>query len=155
MRACSLVRVQGEIGEWFLKTNDNFPVKLFQRFFGRTSKPDEPDNSRLLELMDIYWKTEGKGNTYENVVLELMNGNSFLIVPGQNGLGGDSRGWTATKMKTTLRLTSVYTLGGLKVLAAFTDEKALLDWSKQACPYTSLRSQAVLEFCDWEFPRNR
>jgi hypothetical protein len=34
------------------------------------------------------------------------------------------------------------------VLAAFTDEQALLDWSKKPCPYVSLKGQSVLELCE-------
>ncbi len=122
-------------------------MKIFQRFFDRTSKPDRPDNTKLLQLLDIYWKADGKGNTYEKVVLELMKGNSFLLLPGPNEFGKQGGGWMTTKEAMTMKLSSLYTLDGLKVLAAFTDEKALLDWSKRPCPYTSIRSQDVLELC--------
>lgn len=123
-------------------------MKIFQRFFANGEKPSRPDNARLLQLLDVYWKAGGKGKTYENVVLELMKGNSFLLLPGQGELGEKMEGWVTTKEVTALKLSSLYTLDGLKVLAAFTDEKALLDWSKKACPYTSMRSQAVLELCE-------
>lgn len=123
-------------------------MKIFQRFFGKGEKLSRPDNTRLLELLDVYWKADGKGKTYENVVLELMKGNSFLMLPGQSELGEKTEGWVTTKEVTALNLASLYTLDGLKVLAAFTDEKALMDWSKKALPYTSMRSQAVLELCE-------
>jgi len=100
-------------------------MKIFRRLFDKTPKSEKPDNSRLLKLLENYWKADGKGSTYENVVGELVNGNSFLMVPGENGLTRESAGWMVSKEKTTLKLTSVYTLDGLKALAVFTDEKAL------------------------------
>jgi hypothetical protein len=124
------------------------PMKIFQRFFYRTSKPNGPDNTKLLQLLDIYWKADGKDSTYEKVVLELMKGNSFLLLPGPNEFGKQTGGWMTTKEAMTMKLSSLYTLDGLKVLAAFTDEKALLDWSKRPCPYTSIRSQDVLNLCE-------
>lgn len=123
-------------------------MKILQRFFDRTTKSNEPDNSRLLQLLDIYWKAGGKGDTYENVVVELMNGNCFLMLPGQNEINKGFGGWMTTKEAKTIKLSSLYTLDGLKVLAAFTDEKALLDWAKQACQFTSIRSRDVLKMCE-------
>jgi len=123
-------------------------MKLFQRFLNKTSTPDGPDNSKLLILLDLYWKADGKDNTYKNVVLELMNGNSFLILPGQNEFSQLSAGWKTTEEATTMKLSSLYMLDGLKVLAAFTDENALLDWSRKPCAYTSMRSQDVLKLCE-------
>ena len=98
--------------------------------------------------MELFWKSDGKGDAYKNVVLELMNGNSFLMLPGSNGSQNGSDGWVTTDEKKTLGLTSIYTLDGLKVLAAFTDERVLLDWAKKPCAYTSMRSQAVLQMCE-------
>ncbi len=106
-----------------------------------------PDNSKLLRLLDIYWKADGKGDTYKNVVSELMNGNSFLMLPGQNEFNTGSVGWITTEEAKTIKL-ALYTLDGLKVLAAFTDEKGLLDWSKQPCSYTSMRAQDILKLCE-------
>jgi hypothetical protein len=65
------------------------------------------------------------------------------VRPMKSSIGIDEREFLSDGTR-TLKFTSVYILDGLKVLAAFTDEKALLDWSKHACPYTLLRSQAVL-----------
>lgn len=47
------------------------------------AKSSNPDNSRLFKLLEIYQKQNGKGDSYKNVVLELMNGNSFLLLPSQ------------------------------------------------------------------------
>lgn len=123
-------------------------LKIFDRIFSKSSQHKEPDNSKLLQLLDIYWKADGKGNTYKQVVLELMNGNSYLLLPGTNEVDERSTGWATAKENVKITMSSVFNLDGLKALAAFTDEKALLDWSKQPCQYTSLRSQAVLELCE-------
>ncbi len=121
---------------------------IFNKFMSTQSEPGQPDNSRLLQLMEIYWKSAGKGETYKDVVLELMNGNSFLILPTHEAVQPGSDGWTTTTEKTTLGLTSLYNLDGLKVLGAFTDENALLVWAKKQCPCVSMRSQSVLELCE-------
>jgi hypothetical protein len=47
----------------------------------------------------------------------------------------------------TIQITSVFDLDGLKVLGAFSDERSLLNWSKEMCIYTALRSQAALDIC--------
>jgi hypothetical protein len=122
-------------------------MKIFDRLFNRSPKANEPDNSKLLRLLDIYWKADGKGDTYKNVISELMNGDSFLMLPGQNEFNTGSGGWITTEGAKTIKL-ALYTLDGLKVLAAFTDEKALLDWSKQPRSYTSMRSQDILKLCE-------
>jgi len=123
-------------------------MAIFKKFLSGQSKSGDPNNIKLLRLIDIYWESDGKGKAYENVVLELMSGNSFLILPGSSGFEGRSDGWITTDEKTKLGLSSIYNLDGLKVLAAFTDERALLDWAKKPCAYTSMRSQSVLQLCE-------
>jgi hypothetical protein len=54
---------------------------ILNKLFSSKKEPAEPDNSTLLQLLDIYWKSNGEGDSYKNVVLELMNGNSFLMFP--------------------------------------------------------------------------
>lgn len=123
-------------------------MKIFRNFFCRNPKPSEPNNSRLLQLLDLYWRADGKGDTYESVVLELINGNSFLMLPDQSKYNQESAGWITTKEAKTLKLSCVYTIDGIKVLAAFTDKNALLDWAKEGCSFTSMRSKDVLELCE-------
>ena len=105
-------------------------MRLFDKLFGGSKKQTTPENSKLFELIEIYQKQNGGGNSYKNVVLELMNGNSFLLLPSQND-NELSTSWTTTKTDTTLKLTCIYNLDGLKVLGAFTDEQSLLNWTKQ------------------------
>jgi len=60
-----------------------------------------------------------------NVVSELLNGNSFLLLPSEND-GSNPDTWKTAQENTELKLTCVFNLDGLKVLGAFTDENALL-----------------------------
>jgi SseB protein N-terminal domain len=120
---------------------------LFDKLFGNKSKPTNPDNSKLFQLLEIYQKQNGKGDSYKNVILELMNGNSFLLLPSEND-NENSDTWTTTKTDTTLKLTCIYNLDGLKVLGAFTDENALLSWAKKPTQFTGLSSQDVLKLCE-------
>lgn len=120
---------------------------LFDKLFGNKSKPTNPDNSRLFKLLQVYQKQPSKGDSYKNVVLELMSGNSFLLLPSQNDSEA-SASWTTAQKDTTLQLDCVYNLDGLKVLAAFTDEDALLTWAKKPTQYTALSSKDVLKVCE-------
>ena len=120
---------------------------LFDKWFGNKAKLTGPDNSKLFQLLDIYQKQNGKGDSYKNVVSELMNGNSFLLLPSQND-NKIPENWTTTEKNTTLKLTCIYNLDGLKVLGAFTDENALFSWAKKPKPYTALLSKDVLKLCE-------
>ena len=121
---------------------------LLNKFFKNKQSQGNPDNSRLLELIKIFWKKNDKGDSYKDVVLELMNGNSFLMLPTENDSKHETNSWNASQEDTTLNLASVVNLDGLKVLAAFTDEEAMLSWTKRPTQYTSLRSQDVLRICE-------
>jgi len=83
----------------------------------------------------------------KNVVLELMNGNSFLLLPSQNEDKGSGT-WTTAQKGTTLKLTCVSNFDGLKVLGVFTDETSLLGWAKKPTQYTALSSKDVLKLCE-------
>ena len=76
-------------------------MRLFNKLFGNQAKTNNPDNTKLLGLLDLYWKEDGGGDTYKNVMLELINGNSFLMFPTQND-NTDPDKWTTTEKETTL-----------------------------------------------------
>lgn len=123
---------------------------IFDKLFGSNKAKTttfNPENNRLFDLLEIYRQQNGQGNSYKNVVLELMNGNSFLLLPSEND-GSNSDTWTTAKKDTTLKLTCVFNLDGLKVLGAFTDENALLNWAKKPTQYTALSSKDVLKLCE-------
>ena len=120
---------------------------LFDKLFGgNKSKQTNPDNSKLFELLSIYQRDNGKGDSYKNVVHELMNGDSFLLLPSVNDNEGSGE-WTTTDKPKTLQLTSIYDLDGLKVLGAFTSEDELLNWAKKLTQYTALPSKDVIKLC--------
>jgi hypothetical protein len=118
-------------------------------FFEKTLNPnphsENPNNERLIILLNN-WSQNRNGENYGLVVEELMKGNSYLILPSVND-ANNGNGWTTTKQDTTLKLTTVFNLDGLKVLGAFTDEASLSRWAKHKQAYTSLKSQAVFDLC--------
>ncbi|MEO5776301.1 MAG: SseB family protein [Flavobacterium sp.] len=122
-------------------------MKLFDKLFGNKSKTTNPENSRLLKLLDINQEQNGKGDSYKNVISELMDGNSFLLLPSDND-NQNSDTWITLQKDRTLKLTCIFNLDGLKVLGVFTDENALLEWAKKPTQYTGLSSQDVLKLCE-------
>ena len=104
-----------------------------------------PDNGTLLNLLHE-WKNNESSENYRNVVNEILDGQSFLLLPSVNDgkSGGD---WKTLKAGSSLKLTSVFDVDGLKVLGAFTDERALLTWSRKHTDFTAMKSQDVIEFC--------
>jgi hypothetical protein len=105
----------------------------------------KPDNRTLLNLLHA-WKNNESAENYTNVVNEILNGQSFLLLPSVNDgkSGGD---WKTLKTGSTLKLTSVFDVDGLNVLGAFTEESALLTWSRKQTEFTAMKSQDVIEFC--------
>jgi hypothetical protein len=125
---------------------------LFDKLFGTkpnttTETKTQPDNSKLFQLLETYRQQNGQGDSYKEVVLELMNGNSYLLLPSQNDDEGTDT-WTTAQKDTTLKLNCVYNLDGLKVLGAFTDEACLVAWSKKPTQYTALPSKEVIRLCE-------
>jgi len=122
-------------------------MAFFRRFFkpNKTHEPEKnPENTWLIFLLNNYSQSRSQTN-YELVMKELLEGNSFLILPTANENYSDD--WKVANKGTKLQLTSVYNLDGLKVLGAFSDEKSLVSWSKKPTPYTAVKSQAALEMC--------
>lgn len=105
------------------------------------------NNSKLLDLINTYYKKEGKGDSYMNVIQELINGNSVLLLPSENDTPENQKSDTEGENK-TLKLSSVATIDGIHVLGAFTDEDALQNWAKKPMPYKMLASKDVLKICE-------
>ena len=126
-------------------------MKFLDRFIGKKNKVPElaeakrPDNAVLTNLLNSYSQNQSREN-YFKTLKEIEEGNSFFILPSVND-GQAVGGWKMAKVNSTLKLTSVFNLDGLKVLGAFTDEKALLNWTKKPTPFTKLRSQDAIQFC--------
>ena len=105
----------------------------------------KPDNRTLLNLL-YEWKNNESSENYTNVVNEILSGHSFLLLPSVND-GKSSGDWKTIKTGSTLKLTSVFDVDGLKVLGAFTDESALMTWSRKQTEFTAMKSQDVIDFC--------
>lgn len=107
-----------------------------------------PDNTKLLGLINTYYKQEGKGDSYMNVILELMNGNSMLLLPSANDTPEEQKALTEAEHTKTLKLSSVFNHEGIRTLCVFTDEETLSDWAKKPMPYKMLVSKDVLQLCE-------
>lgn len=104
-------------------------------------------NSKLSTLLDIYKEQNGKGDSYKDVILELLNGDSLLLLPSPNDGQENQEQVTEDKGK-TLKLSSVFNIDGITVLGAFSDEQALFNWAKQPIPYKMLEAKDVLKLCE-------
>lgn len=105
------------------------------------------NNTKLLDLINTYYKQKGKGNSYMDVIQELLNGNSVLLLPSANDTPEEQKAITESGHK-TLKLSSVFTIEGMRVLFTFTDEETLSSWAKKPMPYKRLASKDVLKICE-------
>src|ERR1700691_792405 len=108
---------------------------------------NKPDNSRLIALLNAWSKDMSKSN-YASVRTELMEGNSFLMLPSErNESPAEERKELSQPSK--IRLASLYTVEGVKTLGAFTDAESVLRWSKGKQVFcNSLLSRVVFEICE-------
>ena len=124
-------------------------MNFLKKLFGN-NKPTEdeqkkdPENTKLNYLLDI-WGENPSDDNYREVMHEILNGNCFLLLPSVNE--SESGVWTIAKENSTLSLTSVFNLDGLKILGAFSNEKALVDWAKQPSQYTAVPTATVIDMC--------
>ena len=107
---------------------------------------DDPDNTRLLELIEQYI-ADNEYDSYKKIVLELEGGNAFLIIPSENDWGGKFPVWTPSPPGLKMKL-GIWFIDGLKATVAFTSEHALFEWANKSIKYVSLRSQAFLGLCE-------
>ncbi len=106
----------------------------------------EVKQSKLSILLDTYRQQNGKGDSYKDVLMELITGDSFLFLPSSND--GTENQETSEGPNKTLKLTSVFNQDGIKVLGAFSDEKALFSWAKEPIHYKMMQSKDVLQLCE-------
>jgi SseB protein N-terminal domain len=128
----------------YIATNSRMG-NFFKKIFGPHSG-GSPDNTRLLSLLGEYWNKQND-KSYEQVVLEVMRGNCFLLLPTRGRHEMQASGWHRTTTDQKINLASLFIVDNRKILGGFTDEKALLIWAKKAFPYVSMRGQSVLELC--------
>ncbi len=124
----------------------NFLNKFFKGENKKEEQPENknPDNTKLNYLLNIWGEHQSTEN-YKAVMTEMLEGDSYLLIPSINDnlAKGD---WITAKAGTTLKFTSVFNLDGLQVLGAFSDETSMLKWTKKATEYTSIRTQDIIEF---------
>jgi hypothetical protein len=106
----------------------------------------DSDNSKLLSLIDEWITANGKGKTYENVVLELLNGNSFLFVQTFDRQVKETRTFVSDK-NTELEF-GIWEIEGKKYFGAFTDLNLLTKWLKVRSSSVQLHSKTLLEMAD-------
>jgi hypothetical protein len=105
-----------------------------------------PENNRLISLLNI-WSQNRLENDYELVMHELMEGKACLLLPSINN-EAVNYGWRVTDGKTSLKLTCIYEVEGIKSLGVFSDEGSLRRWAKKPQTYTAMKSQDVLKLCE-------
>src|ERR1035437_5849338 len=91
---------------------------------------------------------EGRGNSYENVVKGLMNGNSSLMIPTIADPAEERHAWKTTETVTRLKIATIVHFEGRKALRVFIDENALAIWMKKLTTYSAMKSQDVLKLCE-------
>jgi hypothetical protein len=123
----------------------NFLKKLFNN--SKTDSVNQekknPENTRLIYLMDIYQQHRSSDN-YKAVMNEILHGNAFLLLPTANP--GLEHKECITLDSGTLDLW-LFNVDGLKVIGAFTNEFALTQWSKAVTQYTTMNSHDVIKIC--------
>ena len=107
----------------------------------------EVKKSKLSILLDAYQQQSGQGETYKDVLMELITGESLLFLPSVND-GSENQEVDNQGATKTLKIASIFNVDGIKVLGAFSDEAALFSWSKQPVPYKMLQSKDVLQICE-------
>jgi hypothetical protein len=118
---------------------------LFQKPASEVSK-NLPDNTKLFALIEQYI-SDNEYESYKKVVLELEQGNSYLLLPSEHELVNEFSTWTLSPAGLKVNI-GIWFVDGLKATAAFTREEALFEWAKKPAKYFSFRSQTVLELCE-------
>src|SRR5687767_8637840 len=126
-------------------------MNFLKKLFGNNDEDQQlkrernPENTKLNFLLESYAQYHSDDN-YKAVVQEILEGNSYLLLPSVNERPG-SGDWTTLEKDSTLTLASIFNLDGLQVLGAFSDERSLLNWTKRETEYTAMRTQDIIEFC--------
>lgn len=118
---------------------------LFGKLFGNKDKNTEnnSDNNRLIRLLDK-WGREESEHSFKSLLHELFEGQSYLLVPTNDNEAGK---WNASIGGIKLNLTSIRENEGEHILAVFSDETSLTDWTKEIVTYSTLKTQDVFELC--------
>ena len=104
------------------------------------------DNSKLLSLIEDWLSQNGKGSTYQNVVMELLNGNGCLFVQTHDEQVTQTKTYVAGE-NDKLKI-GIYEIEGKKYFGAFTSLELLENWIKVRSSYAQLSSKALLEMAE-------
>ena len=107
---------------------------------------NESENIRLNFFLDE-WGKNPSGKNFEKVMDELVNGNSYLLLPSTAEALGHKKVKVADG-DTNLPLTCIFKVDSHKVLGAFADETTLYNWAKKPIHYVAMRSKAILKMCE-------
>lgn len=120
-------------------------MNLIDRFFkkDRVVESFPIDNKILVKLLDK-WSEKQDYENYSNVMNELMTGSSCLFFSTLDDANEKSQSWKTLDDTKSIKLTCVFDVDGLKVVGVFTDEKALVEYTKSQTNYTVMRSQDAL-----------
>jgi hypothetical protein len=127
-------------------------MSIFKSFFKHSDAGDPykglPENKQLLGHI-AEWYRLPSDETYKKAIMELMEGKPTLLLPSVNTESNiKPGGWQISDANTSLKLTCIYEIEGLKALGAFTDEEALSTWSAGRAEYVALKSDDVLKLCE-------
>lgn len=115
-----------------------------------TTQPEmefQPNNTNLLTYIKAFRENQNQ-DTFMAVLNELQGNNAFLLIPTTEPIVGKDRneeGWSTIEKGTQMSFTSVFEMGGQKVLGAFTSQEKLMQWANDTKPFASLPAKDILE----------
>lgn len=122
-------------------------MSLLRKLFGSKKESIKNiDNNRLIRLLDK-WGREETSFCFQAVCHELLEGNSFFLIPTINNTDEKQGEWKSLEEGLSLQLASVEKVEEIKTLFAFSDEEALRTWRKEEGHYNLLKTQDVFEIC--------
>ncbi len=104
------------------------------------------DNSILINLLETFNKSRTR-EKYTHIIDVLNHGEVYLLLPAVHDNSGSGQ-WKTLSPGDQLKLNTVYNMDGIKVLAAFTSEEAIITWAKQIIQYYAMDSKDVLKICE-------
>ena len=106
----------------------------------------DADNTKLNSLLND-WGKGPSGKNFERVMDELVNGNSYLILPTAESKHQLGFKWTPSPNE-KLGLTCIFEVDGVKMLGAFTNNDTISNWANGPQPYIMMKTKDVLKMCE-------
>ncbi len=104
------------------------------------------DNSKLINLLEDFYigRTNEK---YTHIIDVLHHGEVYLYLPAVHDSNGSGQ-WITLAAGDKLKLNTVYNVDGIRILAAFTSEEAIITWAKQIVQYYAMEAKDVIKICE-------